>query len=294
MTNFRLGPLMIIFYILGCLQSGTCNARPLAGASRILSQLRHQPNTRNTSSAEDDKNDNPQPIIQVREVLPTKLQNDIDPELNKIQDPRSSSQSRNRSIWFCGNVDQIPKLKDSSSSRKSKRQRKDEHPLRTDLWKLQIQWFRKAKGQSVQSESDLQIEFDRDGLCRLVSMRDNEHAPKVWGAGTWFSRPYVVSFTVPCKEVSGTGDGHFNSKYIFTAQLHHNPFGKQPKLLQGAILLEQERTKLSPHVILEFDEERDRSFLPQPPTRWFRPVVGKFTGEGIGVDTLDYSYSKRQ
>ena len=129
------------------------------------------------------------------------------------------------------------------------------------------------------------MEFHKNGQCRLVLLSNNNSndGKEVLGVGSWDSKPYAMWFSVPCKE----------GKYTFTAQLHHNPFGKHPKLRQGTILFEKVEPAKHAYDVVEYDEERDRLFIQPRWKRWFRPVVGKFTGVGIGLDTLDYSYSKR-
>ncbi|CAN0376072.1 unnamed protein product, partial [Ectocarpus sp. 12 AP-2014] len=60
----------------------------------------------------------------------------------------------------------------------------------------------------------------------------------------------------------------------YTAELHWNVFGSQPRMFRGTIT-------------------RDR--LPKSPLPpWlFRPVVGSFIGSGVGDDTADTSYRHR-
>mmetsp|Transcript_7595 Transcript_7595/g.18284 ORF Transcript_7595/g.18284 Transcript_7595/m.18284 type:complete len:275 (+) Transcript_7595:44-868(+) len=272
MKNYSLFTLFIAL-IKGCVIFPAHAVSPI-GSSNRFSQ-RSKKNHHEQSTHNDD------PFIQVREVLPTKLQNDIDPELNQIDAPSfqdNQAKSLRRWIWWGKDVEDLNKNR--ATTKKSERKH-EEHPLRTDLWGLQVQWFRGSS--PIQSRKTLKMEFHKNGQCRLLSNDEGDNG-KVLGIGSWNSRPYAVGFSVSCEE----------GKYIFTSQLHHNPFGKHPKLQQGTILFEKARAKKEhPYDVLEFDEERDRLFIQPRPKQWFRPIVGKFTGVGIGVDTFDYSYSKR-
>ncbi|CAJ1943587.1 unnamed protein product [Cylindrotheca closterium] len=268
-------------------------------------QQQHHPNSTTTLAHEDEKDPSP-PLIQVQEILPTKLINEIDPELNPPPPPPPSSQdeknsmsksSSRRWIWWGNDMTKLCNEDDSSATAKGTKQNEEEHPLRTDLWRLQVQWFRRAGGKmsllqkSHNSKTYLHMEFHKNGRCRLLSHDQQQ----VLGVGEWNEKPYAVWFCVRVlllgKEEEEKDDD--NHKYTFTAQLHHNPFGKHPKMQQGTILFQKIAPKQHEYDVVEYDEERDRLFVQPRGQPWFRPIVGKFTGVGIGVDTLDYSYSKR-
>lgn len=277
---------LLVVLIQGCFVSPTCAARFIGSSQRFRQSSKNQHST--TLSCNKD------PIIQVREVLPTKLQNEIDPELNQddvksLRDGKSTSSRR----WIWWGKDRAALVNQDESSRTNTINKsriiskdKEEHPLRTDLWGLQVQWFRRGGSRRpMQSHKTLSMEFHKNGQCRLLSDADaNITSPSVLGIGSWNSRPYAVWFSVSCEE----------GKYICTAQLHPNPFGKHPKMQQGTILFERKHMKQHAADVVEYDEERDRLFISPRPLQWFRPIVGKFTAVGIGADTLDYSYSKRE
>ena len=139
------------------------------------------------------------------------------------------------------------------------------HPLRSQQYTLQVQWTgRWDRGLPQQ----LQLDFDSEtGLCRAMTSQAD-----VLGVGEWQLFPWGLSFTLI--DASGAVE------YTFTAQLHLNPFGEHAKLLQGSILrhtLLDHSSRSSGGGIL--DPVQDEPWLPSY-RKWFRPVVGKFSGRG--------------
>jgi hypothetical protein len=209
--------------------------------------------------------------ITTREVVPTELQNDIDPDL---QDDDASSITQKRRLFWSGRMENG--LDDGSNKEKKKKKKPiQEHPLRTDLWNLHVTWLgifpNKNSKERLRQSKTMQVEFHRNGYCRLCTFNDN----KVIGIGTWDLKPWGIWFSIPCDDYD----------YTFTVGLHLNPFGKQPKLMQGTILKSTSKK--------EYDDEQDHMYVKKPDKKWFRPVVGTFSGVGIGIDTMDLSYADR-
>lgn len=215
-------------------------------------------------------------MITTREVLPSKLQNDIDPDLQDHDDELNHKANKRQWFWS-GRLDDA----DDASKKMKKKSIIEEHPLRTDTYDLHVTWFpvvgrqsllpnKSNNHKSLRQSKKLRVEFHRNGHCRM-SYASNK---AVVGIGTWNVKPWGVWFSIPC-------DGY---EYTFTAGLHLNPFGKQPKFMQGSIV------RKSPSA---FDNEQDPTFVKKPKKQWFRPVVGTFSGVGVGIDTMDLSYADR-
>ena len=134
-----------------------------------------------------------------------------------------------------------------------------------------MHWTSKRERQQPFFASTLQLEFHPNGYCLTKSLPNDQ----VLGMGHWQVFPWGVWFTLY--------EFDSNVEYTFLAGLHLNPFGKQPKLLQGSVLR---------HTGPVFDAEQDTVFV-KPPRKWFRRVVGTFSGEGIGMDMADFSYAQR-
>jgi hypothetical protein len=203
--------------------------------------------------------------ITTREVVPTELQNDIDPDL---QDDDASSITQKRGLFWSGRVENG--LGDGNNKEKKKTSIQ-EHPLRN----LHVTWLgifpNKNNKERLRQSKTMQVEFHRNGYCRLCSTSN----AKVISIGTWNLKPWGMWFSIPCDDYD----------YTFTVGLHLNPFGKQPKLMQGTIVKSTSKK--------EYDDEQDRLFVQKPDKKWFRPVVGTFSGVGIGIDTMDLSYADR-
>lgn len=136
------------------------------------------------------------------------------------------------------------------------------HPLRTDIWKVDLHW-RTARRKNHERDETLTLDFDRDGYVRATRTNDS-NSSSAW-IGSWELLSSGLFWKL-CLDDSGT-------EHYFHADLHLNPFGRQPKLTKGIVI--QERSSRS---------------------KWFRPVTATFTGLGVGVDTVDLTYktSRRQ
>ena len=127
------------------------------------------------------------------------------------------------------------------------------------MWELNIRWRGQARGFVTP------VEFHPNGYCRSPTL----------GVGTWESFPWGVRCTL-AEDSTGV-------EYTLYASVHLNPFGDQPKMLQGTVLKYEGQP---------LDPVQDHYFVVHRP-KWFRPVVATFSGKGVGVDTLDFSYSGR-
>jgi hypothetical protein len=74
--------------------------------------------------------------------------------------------------------------------------------------------------------------------------------------------------------------------YVFTACVHLNHFGAQPKLMQGSIVRYCHKNDGQEDPMID-------DLFVKSKRKWFRPVVGSFSGMGIGDDTADLAYSNR-
>ncbi|KAL7579420.1 hypothetical protein ACA910_014085 [Epithemia clementina (nom. ined.)] len=145
----------------------------------------------------------------------------------------------------------------TQTKRKRKRVHSEPHKLRTDKWELSLRWNRSLK--NVQSKS-MQLEFADNGFVRQLLSGKQECLNDFCPIGKWACSSRGVSWYL------SMGD---SSELLFHGQLLLNPFGAQPKMIRGIVL--------------------DNSH----PRTWFRPIVGAFTGEGIGEDTADFTYRNR-
>jgi len=156
----------------------------------------------------------------------------------------------------------------------------DIHPLRTDIWKLQISWRGKERNRRKHKEGrveSLLMEFSDSGFVRLQPPRANnasDHRALVAGFpfGTWKLDQFSLLLSWKLALAEGGDEAHEQEQYSFHANLHLNPFGDEPALTSGLILGEG----------------------IGPDGRWFRPVVGTFTGIGTGKDKADLSYKHRR
>lgn len=133
------------------------------------------------------------------------------------------------------------------------------HPLRHRTWNLHVQWTGKY---DRQLPSTIRLEFDIDtGYCLARNFQNHDD---VVGLGQWETFPWGVWFTL----IDASG----SVEYTCTAQLHLNPFGDHAKLMQGSIV----RYCLTEGV----EDAVQDSFYIQRNRPWFRPVVGRFSGQG--------------
>lgn len=166
------------------------------------------------------------------------------------------------------------------------------HPLRTNLWDLNLHWRRCGKevaeqtrpsllnAKRLSSHIQLILELDASGYARMRP-HDDDHArsshvernlhwfPMI---GTWQLDPgSLVTWSVPDENNSN------DYWYEFRAHFHVNPFGKHPKMIRGTVV--------------RHDCEHSGG---QRKKQWFPPVVASFTAVGCGPDTADLSYRERK
>lgn len=153
------------------------------------------------------------------------------------------------------------------------------HPLRTDEWQLTLHWRQRPHTRRTKKDR-LFLEFAENGYVRTVvpssesadrddqkgpprvDQRSSSDADEPLVVGTWKLGAAGLSWKLQL-------DGD-EQEYLFVADLHPNPFGTQPKLTRGIVLQQGSASS------------------------WFRPIVGTFTGRGIGQDTADLSYRNRR
>lgn len=178
-------------------------------------------------------------------------------------------------LWF-GRYDDELSWMPSHISEAIKAQEKTPvpHPLRTNLWKLNVKWTGTFEGR----QKDLFVQsifVDFDTTTGRCVARRSETENKVVGIGTWKTLPNGVWFTI---RLTGS-----DCEHIFAASLHLNPFGDHAKFIQGSILRSQPNDYGSAYDVAM--KSFQRSIVP-PNIHWFRPVVGTFSGRGIGNCTL--------
>ena len=134
------------------------------------------------------------------------------------------------------------------------------HKLRTDRWEFKVHWTTRKKKRQGKKYERLQVEFSENGYLRLLPSANANHSSAI---GHWELASHGVTWSLVMPE---DDDG---VRTAFHGDLLLNPFGPQPRMIRGVVL----RGRLG---------------------GWFRPVVGRFTGEGIGEDTSDLSYRNRK
>lgn len=143
------------------------------------------------------------------------------------------------------------------------------HKLRTDRWEFKVHWMTNKKKRQGQTYERLQVEFSENGYLRLISSSsasaDPNHPSSSFAAiGQWELALHGVTWSLVLPDDKDDG-----VRTSFHGDLLLNPFGPQPRMIRGVVL-------------------RGRA------GGWFRPVVGRFTGEGIGEDQADLSYRNRK
>jgi len=191
------------------------------------------------------------------------------------------------------------------------------HPLRTDEWRLTCRWKRRGGGDNDGGDNGRAVflEFSDNGYVRerrgaaTKTGGGGDHNQDVedlslssvsfTNIGTWEITPTGVVWKLRVRSRTGNScsdgveedDGE--EEYEFRAGLHLNPFGAHPLFVRGIVLGgggsddDGEGDCGGSNGTTEGKLARSRR------KRWFRPVVGTFTGIGIGRDTSDLSYSNR-
>jgi hypothetical protein len=199
-----------------------------------------------------------------------------DLEHDYLEAPRFRIIKAPRKLIWCGRT-QDSSWVPQSLLPQSQQVIQEPHPMRTDTWQMKIHWKGRQRRQRERHFSKtMKLEFHPNGYVRAREvLRDGEAQP-IFGIGEWEILPWGAVFTIYTSN---------HCKYIFHANLHLNPFGKQPKLLQGVVARETTSAYQ--------DDEMDRSFLGRRRIPWFRPVVATFEAFGTGEDMADFSYQNR-
>lgn len=193
---------------------------------------------------------------------------------------RGPLQSAPRRLYWHGRVDEEAtwKMHPQESHSSLIHTSNEPHPLRTNLWTLDVRWTRKYN-RRLQSPWGRNLEMDFDEATKKCLARVGD---KVVGLGRWEVFPWGLWFNL--KDANG------EHEYSCFSQLLLNPFGSQAKLVQGSILLYSKEP--GENALIDMTEEEEW-MLGSPKKKWFRPVVGRFSARGIGRDTADFSYKKR-
>jgi len=145
--------------------------------------------------------------------------------------------------------------------------------MRTDEWKLRI----KCIGNSRHFVKGIDtLEFSRNGYVRAIPSDENNNRLCKPAVGRWEVLPNGIVWKIPIqyKENKKCSESSKETVLNYYADLHLNQFGSCPKMMRGLVT-------------------RDRFPNSKLPKQWFRPVVARFTGEGVGEDTADVSYRHR-
>jgi hypothetical protein len=201
------------------------------------------------------------------EIRPPVTQYELDPSWS------SPTKPARKLVWH-GRYDEeqtwMPRIMEATTTPAST---EIPHPLRTSSWNLQVQWTGKW---DRTLPNNLHVEFDTDtGYCRASSPSKG-----VVGLGQWQVHPWGLWFSLT--------DASGSVEYTFTAQLHLNPFGDAAKLLQGSVVRYPLSNNNGGGVISDPIQDEPMVLAPR---KWFRPVVGRFSGLGKGV--VDVQYSQR-
>ena len=180
-----------------------------------------------------------------------------------------------------GRIDLLsPSNRDNISTESLKKGRnhdKEEHPLRTNLWEMNLKWSFLSPNSKIK-ESTVRIELHPEGYCRITGKNSRKNLKEedslnssILGVGRWKKRPWGVTMVIrplfiPKSSLKSTnfvddGDGgqegeayskdnkdfavvDERTEFIFHAKnFHWNGFGSNPKLTQGTILLQKQRNK---------------------------------------------------
>jgi hypothetical protein len=147
---------------------------------------------------------------------------------------------------------------------------------------------------TIYDHHTFQLEFDPNGYVRLLlhplhmpeqngSYNDKSNFGNRFDSnndihdfiGTWKLQPngLIIQIPLPTRKKEGrTWQDH-----IMEMDFHMNPFGTHPKFTRGLIFLPTDSTYGNPFLKL----------------LRIRPIVGTFTGKGIGIDTVDLTYQQR-
>jgi hypothetical protein len=125
--------------------------------------------------------------------------------------------------------------------------------------------------------------------------------------GTWELSSTGLSWTLPlCCNARPPEDNSNNKRkeneqnnainnnagcLSFHGDFHFNPFGRQPKVLRGVVLLINNDTTAPPVGTANGLASSMKKVTTT--ASWFRPVVATFHAVGIGADTADLSYQDR-
>mmetsp|Transcript_9664 Transcript_9664/g.13669 ORF Transcript_9664/g.13669 Transcript_9664/m.13669 type:complete len:263 (-) Transcript_9664:1321-2109(-) len=209
-------------------------------------------------------------IIYWEEIIPQERSDEKSSEAKRI------SGEKRKVLWKKEdqvNMDPIQMMLQSKQPKK-KNDEVTPHPMRTDEWKLQI----KCRGKNKDLFKGIDtLEFARNGYVRVVPCDegDNNRLCKP-AVGKWEVLPNGIAWTIPI-QIRGDDactDSGKETVLNYFADLHLNQFGGCPKMMRGVIT-------------------RDRFPNSRLPKQWFRPVLARFAGEGIGEDTADVSYQHR-
>ena len=172
-------------------------------------------------------------------------------------------------------------------SRKHQEDKKEEHPLRTDTFEVYLKppWFEYILPKSLfwkgvkKKRMKQRVLFHKDGFVKLLHSEHGLNSTK--SIGIWrLDTNGLLWFTFPYSTCNGNEDGD-GSKVIKTCTLqystamHLNPFGDYPKLIRGIVT-------------------RDLHFVTKRRIVCIRPIIATFYAKGIGDDTMDRTYNKRE
>lgn len=159
----------------------------------------------------------------------------------------------------------------------------ESHPLRTDEWNVTLHWRKHTPLMRLNGTTTWNVQFHSNGYARFREAKSetNSNNNDFVSVGSWDILPTGrLVWMFPCvgsnknsrrrqllkEEQQDFNDGNL----LFFADIHPNPFGSQPKMTRGFVILQK------------------------PQRRWFRPIVATFSAIGIGIDTADFSYQSRR
>ncbi|CDR95882.1 hypothetical protein BBBOND_0210350 [Babesia bigemina] len=143
------------------------------------------------------------------------------------------------------------------------------HPLRHQSWRITFHRKTGLLGLSTRTEHIL-IDFMEDGTLKTSEGHDGKHfemTNKQQSAGNWWSEYGDVVWKIYF-------DPKSNVATYFNAQFSWNNFGEAAFMRRGVV----------------YQDRPQDGWLPQ---YLFRPVIGKFTGEGIPQDDTNSPVKSR-
>ena len=258
----------------------------------------------------------------------TSDEQNIDEQYDDINDydiDDEGQESNNRWSIFRSRNDNNKQLKSKSNENHNNNEEAnteiEEHPMRTDEWLVKVQLspfiilpgaikreralfpqqFKSQTNRRIGGRNRTQLmKFSSNGFVVLIEEDDNNNDhnddstiqksnQKITNVGKWQMNTNGICWTIQTpvpkgdnKEGKGERFNNGNSTCLYYhADIHLSKFQSKPRMLKGIVSRDRYDTNLKDNGKHELRK------------KLFRPVIGSFTAEGIGEDTLVLQYKDR-